>query len=361
MMEMLQAVGLFLLPAALVALVTMGVTRVLIGQLQARQVGKTIRADGPDHAAKAGTPTMGGMGMITILVIVGLFLALMATLSTTQVGELNIVFVIAAMIGFGIVGAADDRAGIARRRGDREIGIGLSARKMLALQTAIAAVIGTLTWFARVPQRFDETCYWCVSHTSPADLDPLFSIWVLDTPMAAGVWIALSVIVLLGIVNGVNLSDGLDGLASGLILLAFVSLGVVSSRSIGPMTAFFFCFAAASACAGFLFFNRHPARVFMGNVGSMGLGAALGTAALVTGTWALLPIIGAVFVAEVLSVIIQVGYYKYSGGKRVFRMAPLHHHFELGGMPETTVVRRFWLAGALAGAAGIAAAIAIIA
>ena len=162
------------------------------------------------------------------------------------------------------------------------------------------------------------------------------------------------------------MSDGLDGLAAGLSAIAFASLALalyarMSAASVAagapPSVAVAtLSVAAAAASVGFLAYNRHPAQVFMGNVASMALGAGLAVLAIVAGVWWLLPILGAVFLSEVISVIVQVGFFRFSGGRRVFRMAPFHHHFELGGWPETAVVRRFWLFGVLAGLASIAIA-----
>jgi phospho-N-acetylmuramoyl-pentapeptide-transferase len=173
------------------------------------------------------------------------------------------------------------------------------------------------------------------------------------------------VLVVFGTATGVNLSDGLDGLAAGLLIAAFAGmaavLAIVGDRALWVAAApspgaLALCSAAAGAAAGFLVFNRHPARVFMGNVASLALGALLGTVALASGTWPLLAIVGGVFAAEVVSDVIQVGYFKATGGRRFFRMAPLHHHFEKGGWPEQKVVRRFWAGGALCAALGAALA-----
>lgn len=366
-LEDLALIAIYSAPFAGIAfLVTVLLTRPLIGYLRDRQIGKAIRADGPDHAAKSGTPTMGGLAILGGLLAAAFLLWTFMSI-TTYDGTPDLRFVVGASLAFGALGALDDRAGLARRRGDRAIGIGLTARRMISIQALVAVAIGAWMWSADVPQTLGIDPSAPVSRMGgppiralPAALDPLAHVWNEGGPVAAAAWIALSVVLLLGIVNGVNLSDGLDGLAAGLLIAAFTALGFVTTiEHRGPIYAL--CFAAAGACAGFLVYNRHPARIFMGNVGSMGMGGALGAAALYSGAWLLLPIIGAVFVAEVLSDIIQIGYFKLSGGKRIFRMAPLHHHFEMGGMPETTVVRRFWLAGALAGAAGVAVAIAVIA
>lgn len=341
--------------AAVACLVTIVLTEPLIGWLSARQLGKAIRIDGPDHRAKAGTPTMGGLVMLAVCAA-ALLAQLVAGGAPGSDGGRLLTVVIALGV-FGLLGMLDDLAGLARRRGDREIGIGLSARRMLGLQVLAAAGIAAWSWpgvHARA----------IASSGAPESFlsDPLMGLWSAGTPVAMAAWAVLVIAVLVGTVNGTNFSDGLDGLAAGLLAIAFASLGVVVVLiGAADRWAWIFLLSAAGACAGFLAHNRHPARVFMGNVASMGLGGALAATALVTGTWILLPVVGAVLVAEVVSDLIQIGYFKLSGGKRFFRMAPLHHHFEKGGMSEQTVVHRFWLAGALAGAAGLAAAIASIA
>lgn len=306
-------------PAALTA----ALTRPLIGWLRARQLGKAIRADGPDHAAKAGTPTMGGLGLLAV--IGGALLVVAGTGTTAFAAPL-----VAALLAFGAIGAMDDWLGLARKGRARELGVGLQARHLLLLQGLAAA--GLATALARG----------------------------IGPSGAAGIaWWLMAVAAILGTANGVNLSDGLDGLAAGLIALSFGALAVVLGLRGDPRAAAW-CLAVAGASLGFLVWNRHPARVFMGNVTSMAVGAGLAVMALASGTWPILPVIGAVFVAEVLSDIVQVGYFRASGGRRILRCAPLHHHYEMGGMPETTVVRRFWLAGSAAALLGVALGAALL-
>lgn len=302
------------IPAALTA----ALTRPLIGWLGRRQLGKAIRADGPDHAAKAGTPTMGGLAMLAVGAA-ALWLVPSGDASGFRAPTA------AALVVFGLVGALDDWLGLARKGRAREPGVGLEARHLLLLQTLAAAALAA--WMA--------------------------------TSIGAGwraAWWLVAVVAILGTANGVNLSDGLDGLAAGLLAVAYGAFAAVLVAGSQP-TAAAWCLAMAGANLGFLVWNRHPARVFMGNVASMAMGGALAVLALATGTWPLLPIVGAVFVAEVLSDLVQIGYFKATRGRRILRCAPLHHHFEMGGMPETTVVRRFWLAGAAAAAAGLALAV----
>jgi phospho-N-acetylmuramoyl-pentapeptide-transferase len=156
--------------------------------------------------------------------------------------------------------------------------------------------------------------------------------------------------------NAVNLTDGLDTLAGGLAAIAFVAYGIIAYRQ-GQIGVVTFCFTMVGSLMGFLWFNAHPAQVFMGDTGALAIGAALATAAFMTGQWLLLPVVGFVFIAETLSVIIQVLYFKWTKGKRIFKMTPLHHHFELIGWSETQVTMRFWMIGMMAGLLGVALAL----
>jgi len=305
--------------AVVPAVLTAVLTRPLIAWLRRRQLGKMIRADGPDHSAKAGTPTMGGLALLAVVA------AALAAVPASGAPGLDLRGPVSvALVAFGAIGLLDDWLGLARKGRARELGVGLEARHLLLLQAVMAA--GLATWLART--------------YAPS------GVW-------AALWWFVAFVAIMGTANGVNLSDGLDGLAAGLIALAFGALAVVLLMRGAPGAAAW-CFAVASASLGFLVWNRHPARVFMGNVTSMALGAALAVLALATGTWLVLPAIGAVFVAEVASDVVQIGYFKATGGRRILRCAPLHHHFEMGGWPETTVVRRFWLAGAAAAVVGVA-------
>ena len=360
------------IPAVLVAVGTWP----LIGWLRRRQLGKAIRDDGPAHQAKAGTPTMGGLVLVGVVLAAIVAPALlwwtagtMWTARAEQQKGINMAFdgvdfrlaaaAAFAVVWFGAIGLLDDWHGLARKGRARPPGIGFTARRMFALQ-AVGAV--ATTWLATRPIACDicttSAARWVLlgqRSFGPGDMVALVG-WVP--------WLALGTLVVVAVVNGVNLSDGLDGLAAGVAAIAFAGLAVVlalTHRPAGddvvmPASGPLLPIWAAGACLGLLVHNRYPARVFMGNVTSMALGGALAAIALASGLWPLLPILGVVYVAEVASDVIQVGYFKWSGGKRVFRMAPLHHHFELGGLHETAVTRRFWLAGALGAAAAVALA-----
>lgn len=336
---------LALLFAAVAFAATATVTGPLTGWLRRRQLGKAIRVDGPDHAAKAGTPTMGGLGLLAVVAAIAAWLAWQALGAGQPSAAWRLGLPLAAGLGFGVLGLIDDLQGLARRGRSREIGVGLTARQMLAAQLSVAVVV-----------------------VAAAHRAALFPVPAGAAALAAAA--AIAVIGVVGTVNGVNLSDGLDGLAAGLLALAFGwvawhgtrKLALASAADVagdaGPWLASAWTEATlaavvAAACLGFLIHNRHPARVFMGNVTSMALGGMLAALCLISGAWLFLPIFGVVFVAEVVSDLIQIGYFRWTGGRRFFRMAPLHHHFEKGGMPETQIVRRFWLVG-LAG--GVAAA-----
>jgi phospho-N-acetylmuramoyl-pentapeptide-transferase len=273
-----------------------------------------IREDAPArHQQKAGTPTMGGL-----LIIIGIAAA------SLLVGGFDpmVVFGVAALTVFGAIGLLDD---LLKTRNARNLG--LRARERLAMQAGAALALG---WY--VTGRPWMSTAVLVPGFGPVDLGPAYAVF-------AG-------LLFMGFSNAVNLTDGLDGLAAGLVALAAVAFGALavlrSMPAAGVLAA-----AVAGGSAGFLRVNAHPARVIMGDVGSNALGAAVAALAILTKTEVALFVIGGVFVAEAASVFLQVAYFKSTGGRRIFRMSPLHHHFELGGWSETTVVRRFYWAGSL--------------
>ena len=281
--------------------------RPLIGWLARLKYRQLAYEDAPQtHQAKTGTPTMGGL-----LFLAAPLIALGFAPSTTT-------FALAVLVaGMAAIGFVDDMAAIRRGRNR-----GLRARTKLLL----TAVVGT-------------TFLGMLTNLSP--LGP--TLLGLGTP-PLWVWYGLSLLAILGTTHAVNLTDGLDGLAGGTILPPLAVLASIAIRS-GATAAATLEIATAGTVVGFLLYNRHPAKVFMGDTGSLALGAALAGGAIVTGSQLLLPIIGGVFAAETLSVIVQVASFKLTK-RRIFRMSPLHHHFELGGWPETKVTTRFWLASA---------------
>jgi phospho-N-acetylmuramoyl-pentapeptide-transferase len=265
------------------------------------------------HQKKTGTPTMGGL-----LFLIAPLVAIVLTRSPLVLAYGGLI------AGSAAIGFADDWLAIRRGRNR-----GLSARTKFLL-TALVGV----------------AFLWSVTALVPGQAALLFA-----GPVPYWLWYALSLAVILATTHAVNLTDGLDGLASGTIVPPLVVLAVIALRQ-GFGDAASAIAAMLGAVLGFLLYNRHPAKLFMGDTGSLALGAALAGASIWTGTQLLLPIIGGVFVAETLSVIVQVTSYKTTK-RRVFRMSPLHHHFELGGWPETTVTARFWLASLCLGILGL--------
>ena len=302
----------------------------LIRKLTQYKVGQSVRDDGPQtHLIKAGTPTMGGALILVAIAISPLLWA--------DLGNRFVWVVLVTTLGFGIVGWVDDWRKVVHRNPK-----GLSARAKYFWQSLIGAGVA---------------CYLFFTATTPAETElivPFFKTLVL--PLGAASFIVLSYFVIVGTSNAVNLTDGLDGLAilptvmvgSALAVFAYVAghlyfskyLGVPYVPGAGELAVF--CAAIAGAGLGFLWFNAYPAEVFMGDVGALALGAALGTVAVIVRQEIVLFIMGGVFVMETISVVLQVGSFKLTG-KRIFRMAPLHHHYELKGWKETQVVVRFWI------------------
>jgi phospho-N-acetylmuramoyl-pentapeptide-transferase len=305
----------------------------LIRLLKEYSLGKQIRADGPtQHQIKIGTPTMGGVMVIAPVLVITLGLNLANLMGNTLIGR-SILVPMGTLLTLGILGAVDDWAGIrGRRKGE-----GMTARQKFLAQCLLAFLIAIALHFVLdlrsiaiplIPEKID--------------------IGLLYIPIAM-FWIV-------GFSNAVNLTDGLDSLAGWTSAIAFACYGVIAFLQ-GQAYLVAFCFTVVGALLAFLWFNAHPAELFMGDTGSLALGGTLAVVALMTGQWLLLPLIGAVFVGEALSVMIQVLYFKWTNGKRFFKMAPLHHHFELMGWSETQVVQRFWLIALLAGMLGIALAL----
>ena len=320
------------------ALLTALIISILIGPrfirwLQRVKFGQTIHEDVAAHQAKAGTPTMGGL---LILFAVGVSVLLWCDLSNAYVWLTMLVF-----LGFGAVGFVDDYIKISRSHNK-----GLSVRAKFLAQIVIAAVA---LWFLQTKTTFPTTLAFPFFKNLAPDLGNFYA------PFA--------ILVMVGTSNAVNLTDGLDGLAIGptvvatvvLALFVYVSgnallsqyLQVTSIPHVGEVTVF--CGALIGAGLGFLWFNAYPAQIFMGDVGSLSLGGTLGFLAVLCKQELLLVIIGGLFVLETLSVILQIGYFKWTDGKRIFRMAPLHHHYELKGVPESKIIIRFWIMSILFG------------
>jgi phospho-N-acetylmuramoyl-pentapeptide-transferase len=304
----------------------------LLRVLRHFRIGKMIRVEGPErHVSKMGTPTMGGVMIIVPVMLLTVLLNAASLLGVTVLGR-SVLLPLLVLITYGLLGALDDWEGI---RGPRR-GIGMRARTKFIIQVILALGIAFgLKYVLGVPEMF-----W------PGTEKPLF---------LNNFYIPIAVFIIVGMSNAVNLTDGLDGLAGLIAATAFAAYGAIALLQEQVFIARF-CFTLVGALFGFLWFNVHPADLFMGDTGSLALGATLAVVALMTGQWLLLPIIAIIPVSVALSVVLQVGYFKLTKGKRLFRMAPLHHHFELGGWSETQVVQRFWLVGLLFAMLGIALA-----
>ncbi|MEY3093624.1 MAG: hypothetical protein RLZZ317_127 [Actinomycetota bacterium] len=325
------------------------VTPLFIKFLAGRGYGQQIRDDGPQsHHVKRGTPTMGGV-VIVISVMIGYGISHLVTGASLSTSAL---LVIGLIVGLGFVGFIDDWLKVVKQRS-----LGLRAREKLLGQALVAAGFGILA--LRFP---DERGLTPIStHLST----------VRDTSIALGtvavvIW---AIFLVLGSSNGVNLTDGLDGLASGAAVMSFLAFTLIGVWEFGqrcevalttncynvrdPLDGAVLAAALAGACAGFLWWNASPARIFMGDTGSLAIGGALAGLAMTLRTELLLVLLGGLFVIITLSVIIQTTYFKISGGKRVFKMAPLQHHFELLGWGEVTIVIRFWIIAGLCVAAGL--------
>ena len=295
---------------AIAFFITVIATPLIIPVLRRIKAGQSIREEGPQsHMVKSGTPTMGGIAIIAAVLI---------TCLTAGETTRDMRIIIAAFVAYGFLGFLDDFVKVSMKRN-----LGLTAKQKLVLQILIA--VGLAYYQSRVSV-YGTTVF----------------IPIVNQYLDFGIWyIPFIAFVVVSMVNAVNLTDGLDGLASGVTLIVALFLAIVGS-TYGFTTTTIFCSAMTGACFGFLMFNKHPARVFMGDTGSLALGGGIAAAAIMMNIELVIPIAGGVYVAEALSVILQVVSYK-TRRKRIFKMAPLHHHFELCGWKETKVVAVFWL------------------
>ena len=293
-----------------------------INLLRRLRMGKQIRREGPQsHYAKQGTPTLGGALVIAVVVVLWIFV--FALLQEPQRGDFvaQTIVPLGALIAVGILGFIDDYVDIL-------YGVGIRGRHKLVWQLVVAVVASLY-----IQRHFAITGVFV----------PLYG----EIEIGAVAFVALAIFAIIATSNGVNLIDGLDGLSGGTLVFAFLSFAFIAAARGFPWLVIV-CAAVVGALLAFLWFNVHPAEFIMGDVGSLALGATLATVALTTGFILLLPVAGVLYVVENLSVILQVGSFKLRG-RRIFRMAPIHHHFELIGWPEEKVTIRFWLIGALAG------------
>ncbi len=304
----------------------------IIERLRVLKYGQSIRLDGPQsHQVKSGTPTMGGIFIILSVAIAVLFWEDLQNLYTWVC--------LLSLLAFGLIGFLDDILKIKMRNSD-----GISAKLKLALQLGVSTAAVLVLYFNRTA----ETTQLYI----PFLKNPVVDLGLL--------WIPLAVLHVAWWSNAVNLSDGLDGLASGLAIIVLLALAALTYLTGRPDFASYldipfvrgsseltiFCLALLGACVGFLWFNSHPAEVFMGDVGSLAIGGSFGILSLILKKEILIYIIGGAYMLEALSVVLQVAGFKLTG-KRIFKMAPLHHHFELKGWKETQVVTRFWILGGM--------------
>ena len=305
----------------------------LLRVLRHFKIGKLIRVEEPgQNQLKMGTPTMGGAMIIVPVALLTILLNAASLLGLEFIGR-SIMVPLMAMGIYAVLGAMDDWEGI---RGKRR-GLGMRARTKFLIQVAFAVIIAVvLRYVLEVPQML-----W------PTAKEPL-DIGLAYIPVAA--------FIIVGASNCVNFTDGMDGLAGLISATAFAAYGIIALLQ-NQVFLGRFCFTLVGALFGFLWFNVHPAQLFMGDTGSLSLGATLGVVALMTGQWVLLPVIAIIPVSEGLSDIIQIVYFRMTKGKRFFKMAPLHYHFELLGWSETQVVQRFWLVGLLFAMLGVAIAV----
>ncbi|MBN1365363.1 MAG: phospho-N-acetylmuramoyl-pentapeptide-transferase [Syntrophaceae bacterium] len=300
----------------------------MIQKLQEMQIGQQVRDDGPQsHMVKKGTPTMGGILIIFAVVI--------STILWTNLSDVYVWLVLLVTVGYGLIGFIDDYKKLAVNSSK-----GISGKTRLVVEIIIALFVSVILYLQP-------------GFNSQVTI-PFFKTVLPDL---GWVYILFSVFIIVGAANAVNLTDGLDGLAIGPVIICFATYilfayfaGNVKTSSYlqiphvsGAGELAVFCGAIGGAGLGFLWFNAYPAELFMGDVGSLSLGGALGAVAIVTKQEILLAIVGGIFVIETFSVIFQVGYFKMTGGKRILRMAPLHHHFELKGWAEPKVIVRFWI------------------
>ncbi len=340
-----------LLAGGLALLFTMVGTRYAIRVLAARGYGQLIRDDGPTtHHTKRGTPTMGGL-VIVLASVLAYFLATFITGNRPSASAMLLIFL---FVGLGTVGFLDDYIKISRQRS-----LGLRSRAKFIGQTFVALVFG---WLALSPWLEDDRGQTPAGHSISFIRDAAFTLPMIV--LVLFIWLLIA-----GSSNAVNLTDGLDGLAAGASVMTFGAYTLVNiwqnNQWCGrapspkcyevrdPLDLAVVAAAITGACFGFLWWNASPAKIFMGDTGSLALGGALAGFAVLTRTEFLLALLGGLFVIQTLSVILQVGFFKLTKGRRLFRMAPLHHHFEMMGWEEITVVIRFWLIAGIFVATGL--------
>jgi len=308
----------------------------LVEVMRRLRLGAQIRIDGPQtHMQKMGTPAMGGILIVGWVVLISIVVNIVQLVQTIETAE-SVIIPIGVLIAYSILGGIDDYLGFhPRPHGEK----GMRARVKIWFQLGIAFVATALI-------------YWGVN-----DGQGLMAVPTVPVLVNIGLfYLPVAVVVIAGTANAVNITDGLDGLAGIISATAFMTYGIIAFLQ-NQQFLVIFCFVTVGACFAFLWFNAKPAQMFMGDVGAQALGGALGVVALLTNQWLILPVIAVVPIATMISSTLQVLYFKATGGRRLFKMAPLHHHFELIGWSETQIVQRWWLIALLAGMVGIALAL----
>jgi phospho-N-acetylmuramoyl-pentapeptide-transferase len=325
----MKATALSLSLAGLVFMLTVIWGGPLLRILRHFKIGKLIRVEEPGkHFSKMGTPTMGGVMFIIPVVLVTVLLNAVNLIGMKILGQ-SVLVPLVAMLGFALLGAIDDWEGIhGKRRGE-----GMRIRTKFIAQIVLGLGIAlVLKYLLDVPEMY---------------------LPGINFEIQLGWWyIPVAAFIIVGASNAVNFTDGLDGLAGLISATIFAAYGGIALIQ-GQYFIGRFCFTMVGALFGFLWFNVHPAQLFMGDTGSLSLGATIGVVALMTGQWAMLPIIAVIPVSEALSDLIQIGYFKITHGQRFFKMAPIHLHFELLGWSEMQIVQRFWLIGLMAAMLGV--------
>lgn len=298
------------------------------------KIGKQIRIDGPQtHFTKLGTPTMGGLLFLAPVLAITAVLNVVSLIK--PVTGRSILLPLGVMLVYGALGMRDDWEGIRGKTAAR--GEGMMARYKFLIQVLLALVPAVALYYGL----------------------GVSSIAIPGNPVKIDMglfYIPVAMFIIVGVSNAVNFTDGLDGLAGLISATAFAAYGIIAVLQ-GQFYLARFCYTLVGALFAFLWFNVHPAQLIMGDTGALALGATLGVVALMTGQWLILPIIAIIPVAETMSIILQVSYFRLTGGKRLFKMSPIHHHFELLGWSETQVVQRFWLVGLLGAMVGIGLAV----
>lgn len=322
-----MAVSLALTSLAFIVTIIIG--RPFITFLREQKIGKKIRLELLDsvHISKAGIPTMGGIMFVVSAAVINLVF-------NTE-GRLSILLPTVVLVSTCVLGAVDDAMNLIGGKGN-----GMSGRVKFLWLTVIAVIAALIL---HLPDPYGLG----LRHMYIPFMDRYDIGWL---------YVPVAIFAIVGAANAVNFTDGVDSLAGGTGAIAFCAYGIIAFRQ-GQTGVVTFCFIMVGALAGYLWFNAPPAQVIMGDSGSLAVGAALATAAFMTGQWLLLPVVGFVFVAEMVSVIIQVLYFKATKGKRFFRRTPIHHHFEMLGWSGTQIMMRFWLVGMMSGLLGVALAL----